>query len=395
MDTGLAASASGSPNYRIFFSYGSADVEFAKEFQQWFLTKLQVQSFLATTELKPGDDWRTEILDAIRKCDIGIVLLTSQSLHRDWVQFEVGALDALGKKIVGIRLPETTDSQPTLPVTLQAITTLNWATDALRITKEVANKLNIPFSERQLPTFCMEPIRRTFSEPDLLYEIVDRCHEAVQKPFHPFVKWEEHRLLPVLVDHVFPRFLETLESARVEMKLPLPSDRRVRVAQQLLRLAHQSLDAITIVDRDDWLFTGDPTNQYLNANVEAARRLDAGKARRIVIVGRSTKLNDPRVQSTLSMMADASFHLRWIQEAVMKKACIDKQEDPVANTLIVNGSRMTSSQGTANEGWYSSSPQAIQKAQHQFDLVWAKATAYSQSLGWRGWRWGRDRWGLR
>jgi hypothetical protein len=200
----------------------------------------------------------------------------------------------------------------------------------------------------------------------------------VQKPFHPFVNWKEHGLLSVFVKYVFPNFLTTLETAvSSDQQIRLSSETRVLVAKELISIARKSIDAITVVERDEWLFSTDSSMGYLAANIAAAKRLK-GKARRLVVLKSKKRLLDKKISSTLDALAAAQFHLRWIEQATMERVCAKASfSNSVDNALIVDGNKMSESSGTAHDGHYTVASNLIQKVQQRFDYLRPNATHYS------------------
>ena len=85
---------------RIFLSHSGRDQALAGSLRR-ALGKLGVSAFSAEHDLKPGDDWSKSVLDAIRRSDQVVVLLTEPgSAAASWIGYEVGSASALGKDVV-------------------------------------------------------------------------------------------------------------------------------------------------------------------------------------------------------------------------------------------------------------------------------------------------------
>lgn len=83
---------------RVFISYAEKDERDAMILRQ-FLTERNVKTFLAARDIEGGDQWESEISEAIRTCAEMLVLVTPNSVGSAWVNTEVGAAWALGKRI--------------------------------------------------------------------------------------------------------------------------------------------------------------------------------------------------------------------------------------------------------------------------------------------------------
>jgi hypothetical protein len=74
--------------YSCFLSYSTRDHLFAHQFYN-DLVMSGVQSWFAPESLKMGDEFRQLIISAIRKYDRLILVLSSESVVSEWVEFEV------------------------------------------------------------------------------------------------------------------------------------------------------------------------------------------------------------------------------------------------------------------------------------------------------------------
>ena len=92
---------------RVFISRSNSnrDQKFAKTMVTE-LKKLGVTSFDPLHYLKTEVDIRKLILDAIRRVDALVVLVTEPYIRASsWVEYEIGAANALGKDVVVVKSP--------------------------------------------------------------------------------------------------------------------------------------------------------------------------------------------------------------------------------------------------------------------------------------------------
>jgi len=98
-------------HWHIFMSYSSIDKEHAGRLQRAALKK-GLKIYIAEKELSGGDEFMTEIRDALLSSSELCVLVTPQSLKSTWVITEWGAAWALGKKVTPILLRCNADQLP-------------------------------------------------------------------------------------------------------------------------------------------------------------------------------------------------------------------------------------------------------------------------------------------
>lgn len=86
--------------HQIFLSYSSRDRALAAALGRE-LKKLGVSAFSPEGDMKPGEDWSKTVMEAIRKSNQVVVLLTEPYMAAaSWIGYEVGSASALGKDIV-------------------------------------------------------------------------------------------------------------------------------------------------------------------------------------------------------------------------------------------------------------------------------------------------------
>jgi TIR domain len=77
--------------YRVFFSHGGADSFIVKDYFKPKIESSGASVFFAKGERIFGNDFRTQILEELRKCDEIVVYFTPSSILRQWVFVELGA----------------------------------------------------------------------------------------------------------------------------------------------------------------------------------------------------------------------------------------------------------------------------------------------------------------
>ncbi|MEH6690627.1 MAG: toll/interleukin-1 receptor domain-containing protein [Pseudorhizobium pelagicum] len=79
---------------KLFISWsGQASQQIAVEIRRWLPLLLPaVEPFITTTDIEKGARWQGEIVKELEESNYGIVCLTPQNLHSQWLAFEAGAL---------------------------------------------------------------------------------------------------------------------------------------------------------------------------------------------------------------------------------------------------------------------------------------------------------------
>ena len=102
-------------NKQIFISYARNDYAFAHQLLS-ALRDINVEGWMDEADVAAGAAIGEAVRSAIRKSNAVVVLVSPNSLLSRWVDFEVGAAQALGKPVVPILLEGSE-----LPETLQGI----------------------------------------------------------------------------------------------------------------------------------------------------------------------------------------------------------------------------------------------------------------------------------
>lgn len=108
---------------RVFISYARGDQSVAAR----LLSEVQHVSFegwMDTADLAGGEAFSASIRDALRRSSAVVVLISPRSLDSKWVQFEIGAAEALGKRIIPVII-EGKDIESSIPDALWGITWLD------------------------------------------------------------------------------------------------------------------------------------------------------------------------------------------------------------------------------------------------------------------------------
>jgi len=87
--------------YNVFISYAHSDSDEAQRLVE-SLRAQNVTGFLDRADIVAGDVISSDVRSALKQSTAVIVLLSPRALHSQWVQFEIGAAEALGKKIVPV-----------------------------------------------------------------------------------------------------------------------------------------------------------------------------------------------------------------------------------------------------------------------------------------------------
>jgi hypothetical protein len=108
---------------RVFISYARGDQSVAAR----LLSEVQHVSFegwMDTADLAGGEAFSASIRDALRRSSAVVVLISPRSLDSKWVQFEIGAAEALGKRIIPVII-EGKDIESSIPDALWGVTWLD------------------------------------------------------------------------------------------------------------------------------------------------------------------------------------------------------------------------------------------------------------------------------
>jgi hypothetical protein len=85
----------------VFISYAHSDGGKAEDIVRALRTS-NVSGWLDSADIAAGGSIPSAVREAMKKSSAVLVLLSPQALHSAWVQFEIGAAEALGKKIIPV-----------------------------------------------------------------------------------------------------------------------------------------------------------------------------------------------------------------------------------------------------------------------------------------------------
>lgn len=79
---------------KVFISWsGAHSKKFAEALRNWLPSVLQlVKPYFTPSDIEKGTRWNTEIAKELETSEVGILCVTRDNLHSDWVMFEAGAL---------------------------------------------------------------------------------------------------------------------------------------------------------------------------------------------------------------------------------------------------------------------------------------------------------------
>ncbi len=91
-------------SYVVFISYSTQDMERVEEVQRALRDSQQVEVFVAEHSVRPGEHLVEKIMQAIKRCDLFVLLWSKNSEQSQWVIQELGAAAAADKPIIPIVL---------------------------------------------------------------------------------------------------------------------------------------------------------------------------------------------------------------------------------------------------------------------------------------------------
>ncbi len=79
---------------RIFLSWsGEHSCKFAEAFRNWLSVVLQgVKPYFTPSDIEKGTRWITDISKELSESQFGILCITRENIHSEWIHFEAGAL---------------------------------------------------------------------------------------------------------------------------------------------------------------------------------------------------------------------------------------------------------------------------------------------------------------
>lgn len=71
----------------VFLAFSFKDVEFAEELER-ILQESSIRTWMATREIKPGDDWQLKVKENLQVCDYFFAIVSKSSNESQWTQWE-------------------------------------------------------------------------------------------------------------------------------------------------------------------------------------------------------------------------------------------------------------------------------------------------------------------
>ena len=85
----------------VFISYAHSDADQARLLVNALRTT-KVTGWMDSADIAGGEAISSAVRDALKRSAAVIVLLSPRALHSEWVQFEIGAAEALNKRIIPV-----------------------------------------------------------------------------------------------------------------------------------------------------------------------------------------------------------------------------------------------------------------------------------------------------
>jgi hypothetical protein len=85
----------------IFISYAHSDADQARRLVNALRTS-DVTGWMDSADIAAGEAISSAVRDALKRSTAVIVLLSPRALQSEWVQFEIGAAEALNKMIIPV-----------------------------------------------------------------------------------------------------------------------------------------------------------------------------------------------------------------------------------------------------------------------------------------------------
>jgi hypothetical protein len=117
--------------YSVFISYSTQDLATAEALRTW-ITAAGADSFLAKYSLEPGQPLAAELMAAIQRCDLFLLLWSQNAKSSEWVPQEIGVARGAGRTIVpvvlhpGLSLPGFINDLKYLPLYEDTMAAVEW-----------------------------------------------------------------------------------------------------------------------------------------------------------------------------------------------------------------------------------------------------------------------------
>jgi len=119
--------------YELFLTHADSDSGAASALARWLEDLFSVRVFASS--ILPGQHFHSRITDGLRECKAALLLASPSSLSRPWVNYEAGAVNALGKPLIPICVGGIRKSE--LPTTIGHLQACEYDSE-----RDVTNMLN-------------------------------------------------------------------------------------------------------------------------------------------------------------------------------------------------------------------------------------------------------------
>jgi hypothetical protein len=191
---------------KVFISWsGQLSNQVAEKLRTWLRRVIPLlEPFVSSQDIRKGNVWLIELLRELKESTIGIVCVTQEHLHSDWLLFEAGALvDHMGRAKVCTLLIDVTPLELNPPLSEFQATTIK-RDDVLRLIKTIHSSLDRPlWSDQELEE------QFTSCWPDLETNI----RSALASPSQARTEIQqlaEELLLPVIYREAYAGDLDTV-----------------------------------------------------------------------------------------------------------------------------------------------------------------------------------------
>ena len=136
---------------KVFISWsGSLSASVAEKLSTWLRRVIQViEPFVSTQDIKKGDIWLLELLQHLEQSSVGIICVTRENLHADWILFESGALiKQMGRAKLCTLLIDVSPAEVASPLSAFQATTFK-REDIFRLIKTLHSALERPLLSDQ------------------------------------------------------------------------------------------------------------------------------------------------------------------------------------------------------------------------------------------------------
>jgi hypothetical protein len=369
----------------LFLSYAEEDSSHADQFKKWFRASLNIDCFMARADIKPGTSWKEQIREAIRTSRIGVVLVTSRSYRREWVNSEVGALLSHAIPVYAIQLREL-DTEPFRMVALEEVQHYVWSLTAASIIASHMFVVLRQFDENaelviQPVDFCIDQMQLgPRNEKEFIAEL-DKNRPLRDSPsLKKIFTTGDQMLAHILIDPFMKEYCDALDEAvRGKGTISLTTRDRMKVAERMVKQAADSILAISVLQNDPWLFDdGDQDSYILENNLAGERLKNYKKVCRLVILpdGVVPHEMDGTAKKVLNSMVKNHVSLQWLNRNFADSLMSQRDMGRVENLLIVDNKWMTESTGKGHDGRFSVSIGRIEDISQRFKILWSNSKKF-------------------